>query len=102
MGKASARRLAKDGPVLLCDINESLLEQTRQEFEDEGLEAYIKVADITSPAQLAELVEYATSLGTVKNVVHAAAKDFNTVEPNPNPSLSSKSRCRSPKHPRKS
>ena len=88
MGKASARRLAADGPVLLFDINESLLEQVRKEFEDEGLEAYIKVADITSPEQLAELAEYAQSLGTVKNVVHAAAKDFNTVEPMPEPEAS--------------
>ncbi len=88
MGKESARRLAKDGPILIFDINEPLLEQTRKEFEDAGFEVYAKVADITDPAQLAELVEYATSIGAVKNVVHAAAKDFNTVEPMPEPAAS--------------
>lgn len=88
MGKESARRLAKDGPILIFDINEPLLKEVHKEFEDAGLEVYSMVADMREPEQLAELVEYATSLGTVKNVIHAAAWDFNTVEPMPEPEAS--------------
>lgn len=88
MGKESARRLAKDGAILIFDVNEPLLKKTHQEFDEAGFEVYSRVADITKPEQLAELAEYAASLGTVKNVVHAAAKDFNTVEPMPEPDAS--------------
>ena len=88
MGKESARRLAKDGPVVIFDINETLLETVRQEFADAGFEAYSMVADITKPEQLAKVADYAASIGHVKNVIHAAAKDFNTVEPLPEPEAS--------------
>lgn len=88
MGKESARRLAKDGPILIFDINEPLLKEVHQEFEGAGFEVYSMVADIREPEQLDELVKYAMSIGNVKNVVHAAAWDFNTVEPMPEPQAS--------------
>jgi NAD(P)-dependent dehydrogenase (short-subunit alcohol dehydrogenase family) len=88
MGRASAKLLGKDNPVLIFDINEPLLKEAVEEFKAAGIDAHSMVCDITIPGQVDDLVKYATSLGEVKSVVHAAAWDFNTVDAMPEPEAS--------------
>lgn len=73
MGKASAKLLGKKGVVLLADVSEERLIQTKNELAAEGInEVHYQIVDITSEENLKSLAEKTRELGTLKGLVHTA------------------------------
>ncbi len=73
MGKASAELVAKKGTVLLADVNEERLVQTKEELAAKGLsDVHYQTVDITDRANVQALREKAASLGKLKALIHTA------------------------------
>ncbi|WHY21380.1 SDR family oxidoreductase [Paenibacillus sp. G2S3] len=73
MGKATAEIVGKKGTVLLADISEERLIQTKEELNAKGItEVYYQTVDITSKENVAALAKRASELGTLKGLVHTA------------------------------
>ncbi|RKQ28659.1 SDR family oxidoreductase [Oceanobacillus halophilus] len=73
MGKAIAELVGKKGTVLLADISEERLEQTKQELAEKGItDVYYQTVDITDKTNVKALADKATSLGTLKSIIHTA------------------------------
>lgn len=73
MGKASAELLGKKGAVLLADISEERLVQTKEELHAKGItDVHYQTVDITSKENVAALAKKAAELGTLKGLVHTA------------------------------
>lgn len=73
MGKASAELLGKKGTVLLADVSEERLKETKDELITKGLsDIHYQTVDITSKENLEALVEKISELGTLKGLVHTA------------------------------
>jgi len=73
MGSKIAERLATDGSVLLADIDEEALEETRSELESRGAtDVHYQTVDITDAGEVRDLSEEAASIGTLRSLVHTA------------------------------
>lgn len=73
MGKAIAELVGKKGTVLLADVNEERLEQTKEELAGKGItDVEYQTVDITDAENVRKLAEKAKSLGTLKGLVHTA------------------------------
>lgn len=73
MGKATARLVGKEGTVLLADISEERLAETKAELADKGItDVHCLTVDITSPEQVEALVQKTASLGDFKALIHTA------------------------------
>lgn len=73
MGKATAELVGKNGIVLLADVSEERLVQTKEELEAKGLtNIHYQTVDITSKENVAALAKKAAELGTLKGLVHTA------------------------------
>lgn len=73
MGKAAAELVGKKGTVLLADISEERLVQTKEELAGKGVtDVHYQTVDITSKEDVARLAEKAAELGTLKGLVHTA------------------------------
>lgn len=73
MGKAIARRLGKQGSLLLADVNEKRLTQAVYELAAEGITAVTtKTVDITNEQQVNDLAAAAAELGELGAIVHTA------------------------------
>jgi NAD(P)-dependent dehydrogenase (short-subunit alcohol dehydrogenase family) len=72
IGKASARRLAARGPLLLADVSEAALRATAAELGAEGADVHTALCDVTDPASVAALADRAAALGPLGAVVHTA------------------------------
>jgi NAD(P)-dependent dehydrogenase (short-subunit alcohol dehydrogenase family) len=73
MGKATAKLVGKEGTVLLADVSEEHLVQTKEELAAIGItDVYYQTVDITSKENVAALAEKASQLGTLKGLVHTA------------------------------
>ena len=73
MGKAAAELVGKKGTVLLADISEERLEQTKAELEGKGItDVHCQTVDITSPENVEALVPKTASLGQMKALIHTA------------------------------
>lgn len=73
MGKATAEIVGKKGTVLLADISEERLIQTKEELNAIGItEVYYQTVDITSKENVAALAKRASELGMLKGLVHTA------------------------------
>ncbi|MBQ0140046.1 MAG: SDR family oxidoreductase [Kurthia sp.] len=73
MGKATAELVGKYGTVLLADVSEERLIQTKEELEAKGLsDIHYQTVDITSKENLASLAAKTAELGTLKGLVHTA------------------------------
>lgn len=73
MGKATAEIVGKKGTVLLADLSEERLIQTKEELNAKGItEVYYQTVDITSKENVAALAKRASELGTLKGLVHTA------------------------------
>lgn len=73
MGKATAELVGKKGTVLLADVSEERLVQTKEELVAKGItDVHIQTVDITSKENVAALAEKASQLGTLKGLVHTA------------------------------
>ena len=72
MGLAAARFLSREKIIVVTGRTLSKLEKAVAELQALGFEAHAKTCDTSSRAQVAELAEYAASLGEIRNVIHAA------------------------------
>ncbi|QDQ02660.1 SDR family oxidoreductase [Lysinibacillus fusiformis] len=73
MGKATAELVGKKGIVLLADVSEERLLQTKEELAAKGItDVYYQTVDITSKENVAALAKKASELGTLKGLVHTA------------------------------
>lgn len=73
MGKATAELVGKKGTVLLADVTEERLVQTKEELAAKGVtDVYYQTVDITSKENVAELAKKASELGTLKGLIHTA------------------------------
>jgi len=73
MGKATAELVGKKGTVLLADVSEERLVQTKDELASKGItDVYYQTVDITSKENVASLAQKTAELGTLKGLVHTA------------------------------
>ncbi len=73
MGKATAELVGKKGIVLLADVSNERLIQTKEELATKGItDVHIQTVDITSRENVEALAEKAAELGTLKGLVHTA------------------------------
>ena len=70
MGLEAAKCMPKDKNIVICGRTESKLENAVNELKELGFTAYAKACDTSSRESVKELVEFATSLGEVKNVIN--------------------------------
>lgn len=58
IGKGVALRFAEEGAnVAVIDINEEALQETQKDFSDQGLELWVKKADVTNSAEVENAVQ---------------------------------------------
>ncbi|MFD1849716.1 SDR family oxidoreductase [Oceanobacillus bengalensis] len=73
MGKAIAEAVGNKGTLLLADVNEERLAQTKEELEGKGItDVHYQTVDITDRVNVRALAEKAASLGSLKSVIHTA------------------------------
>ncbi len=72
MGLEAAKFMPKDKIIVICGRTLSKLEGAVQQLKDLGFDAYAKTCDTSSRESVKELVEFACSLGEVKNVINSA------------------------------
>lgn len=72
MGQAIARRLGCGKTVLLADYNEQTLTSVAASLAAEGHCVQSRSVDVSSPASVHALAEYAASLGSVTQIAHTA------------------------------
>jgi NAD(P)-dependent dehydrogenase (short-subunit alcohol dehydrogenase family) len=72
MGIATARLLAKQGPVIIADVKERELEAAAAELRQAGHQVTPAVCDVSNPESVAALARKAASAGQVQALVHTA------------------------------
>lgn len=72
MGLAAAKCMPKEKVIVVTGRTLSKLEKAVKELEALGYEAHAKTCDTSKREQVAELAEFAASLGEIKNVIHSA------------------------------
>ncbi|WP_462411590.1 SDR family oxidoreductase [Neobacillus sp. Marseille-QA0830] len=73
MGKAVAELVGTKGTVLLADVNEEHLAQTKEDLATKGItDVHYQTVDITDAANVKALADKAASLGELKSIVHTA------------------------------
>ncbi|MBE6605038.1 MAG: SDR family NAD(P)-dependent oxidoreductase [Ruminococcaceae bacterium] len=72
MGLEAAKFMPKDKIIVLSGRTLSKLEGAVEELKALGYEAYAKTCDTSKRESVKELVDFAVSLGTVKNVINSA------------------------------
>lgn len=72
MGLAAAKYMPADKIVVVTGRTLSKLEKAVEEIENTGRKAYAKTCDTSDRQQVKELAEFASGLGTVKNVINSA------------------------------
>lgn len=72
MGLAAAKFMPKDHIIVVSGRTESKLTKAVEQLQEAGFEAYAKACDTSKRDSVKALAEYAASLGTITNVIHAA------------------------------
>lgn len=72
IGLCTAKCMPKDKIIVVTGRTLSKLEKAVKELEDAGFEAYAKTCDTSKREQVQSLVQFANSLGEIKNVINAA------------------------------
>ncbi len=72
MGLAAAKHMPKDKIIVISGRTLSKLEGAIEELKALGYQAYAKTCDTSNRESVKELVEFAKSLGEVKNVINSA------------------------------
>ena len=72
MGFATAKNTPKEKVVLLADLNETRLQEATNELTSLGYEAHYCVYNASDRDSVKALVEFAGSLGEIKNVINTA------------------------------
>jgi short chain dehydrogenase len=81
IGVAIGRRCATGRRLLLADYNETQLAAVAEQLRGEGYEVDTRAVDVSDQASVDALAEYATTLGTVTRLVHAAGVSPNQAPP---------------------
>jgi len=74
MGLSAAKFMPKDRIIVVSGRTESKLTKAVEQLREAGFEAYAKACDTSKRDSVKALAEYAASLGTITNVIHAAAR----------------------------
>lgn len=72
MGLSAAKFMPKDRIIIVSGRTESKLTKAVEQLREAGFEAYAKACDTSKRDSVKALAEYAASLGTITNVIHAA------------------------------
>lgn len=72
MGTACARRLGKQGTLLLADIDAARVNATAEQLRNEGMRAEAMVVDVSKEDDMLSLAKTAASLGRLAGLVHTA------------------------------
>ena len=72
MGLSAAKFMPKDRIIVVSGRTESKLTKAVEQLREAGFEAYAKACDTSKRDSVKALAEYAASLGTIANVIHAA------------------------------
>ena len=72
MGLACARRLGRNAPVVLAEVNEAGLEAAEKELRADGIEVDGVVCDVASADSVASLVEKVAARGSLGALAHTA------------------------------
>lgn len=72
LGLAAARCMAAESTLLLCARKKEALEKVKQELESFGADVYTFSMDVSDKNSVQTCADYASSLGDVVNVIHAA------------------------------
>lgn len=72
MGLSAAKFMPKDRIIVVSGRTESKLTKAVEQLREAGFEAYAKACDTSKRDSVKALAEYAASLGTITNVIHAA------------------------------
>lgn len=72
MGLAAAKFMPKDHIIVVSGRTEAKLTKAVEQLQEAGFEAYAKTCDTSKRDSVKALAEYAASLGTITNVIHAA------------------------------
>lgn len=69
---ASARNMIEEGAVLLADLREDALKKAKTQFMEMGADVYTFACNVTDPASVNALADYAASIGDIYAVVNCA------------------------------
>lgn len=72
MGLATARLLAPDHHIVICDLDQGRLDRARAELQQQGASCSTRRLDITDAAAVDAAFDAAAALGRLACVVHAA------------------------------
>lgn len=72
MGLSAAKFMPKDRIIVVSGRTESKLTKAVEQLREAEFEAYAKACDTSKRDSVKALAEYAASLGTITNVIHAA------------------------------
>jgi NAD(P)-dependent dehydrogenase (short-subunit alcohol dehydrogenase family) len=72
MGLATAKIVGRDHTLVLCDVRQDRLDSAAATLKDLGVSATAVNCDVTDATAVAELLDTATSLGTLASVIHTA------------------------------
>lgn len=71
MGSKIAELVSENGSVLLADLDEEALKETKSDLESNGTtDVHYETVDITDAEKVRKLVEMADLLGTLRSLVH--------------------------------
>lgn len=72
MGLEAAKFMDKSKIIVICGRTESKLENAKNELKKLGYEVYSKACDTSSRDSVKELVQFASDLGEITNVINSA------------------------------
>ena len=72
MGLATAKIVARDHTVVLCDVRQDRLDTAAANLENLGMTATVVNCDVTDRQAVVRLLETASGLGTIASVIHTA------------------------------
>lgn len=73
MGSKIAELVSENGSVLLADLDEEALKETKSDLESNSTtDVHYETVDITDAEKVKKLVEKANLLGTLRSLVHTA------------------------------
>ncbi|MEW5810453.1 MAG: SDR family oxidoreductase [Actinomycetota bacterium] len=72
MGVAAGKILGRDHSIVIADVDQNALDAAAAQLHANGISCTTVVCDVTDVESVSRLVGAATSLGTVKSVVHTA------------------------------
>lgn len=81
IGLAAAKFLPKEKVIVLTGRTMKKLKDAVSKLQDAGYESYAMCCDVSKRAQVAQLAEFASKLGTITNVIHAAGISPSMADP---------------------